>query len=406
MCGQGCQHHRIQRSDIMSGIDFGSSNQNFLADYASIKNGSYGRLMKAYYGSGLSASGNSVSSSTGSRSSNVLEKILEERRNPKVSEEVQEANASLAGDISVLKNSVSVLRNEETYTVTEDGKSVNDKVVSAMKDFVDQYNNTVTTAKKSTLSGKTSNVAAMMSSTAENADKLKEMGITINSNGTLQLNEGKLKAADVSKVQELFSDQDIMSYGSVVMSRLQFAESAADATTSADKSTDDSDEKTNTPGSAAAALKADSELLASNELFNKIRDKDGKYTYDIDKIFAAAESFVGNYNDMLSAAKSSSNSGVLSNISNIQNKTMQNAAALKQFGISVDFGGSMKIDEDTFKKSDMSEVQNLFKNYGSSIANSASLVDFYMTTQANAASGYTAAGAYNVQGSARYADYV
>lgn len=392
-------------SSLFQNSSFGSGNQSFFADYASLKNGSYARLMKSYYGGGYSAAGNSVSRQKESRSSNVLDKILEERRNPKVSEETQKANESLTNDISNLKNSVSALRNEKTYTDTENGASAKDKVASAVKDYVNQYNDVVSAAKKSTLSGKTANVAAMMRSTAENADKLKEMGITINSNGTLQLNEGKLKATDVSKVQELFSSKDIMSYGSTVMSRLEFAGSAPGASTSASKTTDGSDNKTNTPGSAAAALKKDSELLASDQLFDKIRDKNGKYTYDVDKIFAAAKSFAGNYNDMLSAAKSSSNSGVLSNVSHIQEKTALYSAALKQFGISVDVNGKMQIDEDTFKKSDMSKVQNLFKDYGSSIASSASLVDYYMTTQANAASGYTATGAYNVQGSARYADY-
>lgn len=71
---------------------------------------------------------------------------------------------------------------------------------------------------------------------------------------------------------------------------------------------------------------------------------------------------------------------------------------LKQFGINVDAKGSMKIDEDTFKKADMSKVQEFFKDYGSSIATNASLVDYYMNTQAGVGSGYTAAGAYNVQG--------
>ena len=66
----------------------------------------------------------------------------------------------------------------------------------------------------------------------------------------------------------------------------------------------------------------------------------------------------------------------------------------------------MKIDEETFKKAYMSKVQKFFKDYGSSVATHASLVDFYMTTQANTSNGYTAAGAYNVQGSARYADYI
>ena len=97
---------------------------------------------------------------------------------------------------------------------------------------------------------------------------------------------------------------------------------------------------------------------------------------------------------------------MVANLSYIREKTARNEDALKQFGISVDQKGRMKIDEDTFKKSDMSEVQKFFKDYGSSIASNASLVEYYMTTQANAASGYTAAGEYNVQGSSRYADMI
>ena len=135
-----------------------------------------------------------------------------------------------------------------------------------------------------------------------------------------------------------------------------------------------------------------------------MKDKDGNETdeYDIKKIFATAKSFVSNYNKMFDAAESSSNSGVVANLSYIREKTARNEDALKALGISVDGKGRMKIDEDTFKKADMSKVQEFFKDYGSSIATNASLVDYYMTTQANAANSYTAGGAYNVQGSSRY----
>lgn len=378
---------------------FSSGSGNFFADYASIKNGSYAKLMKSYYGK-VYGSSTSTAGGKKSSSSNVLDKILEERRNPKVSEEVQKANANLTSGISSLKSSVSVLQDEKTYTDTEKGQTAEEKVVSAMKAYVSQYNDVVSTAKHSTLSGKTSHVASVMRSTSQNADKLAEMGITINSNGTLRINEGKLKATDISKVQELFSNKNVTSYGSTVMSRLQFAGIAAGAKTSSSEKTN------NTAGSAAASLKADGELLASDKLFEKIKDKDGKETYDINKIFDTAKSFVSNYNSMLDSAKSSLNSGVSSNLLRIKEKTEQNSDALKQFGISVDRNGRMKIDEETFKKSDMSKVQKLFKDYGASIASSASLVDYYMTTQANAASGYTSAGTYNVQGSVRYEDFM
>ena len=370
----------------------GTGSTNFLSDYASIKSGSYGRLLKAYYGSGQNSSTSGTSSST----SNVLDKIREERRNPKVSEEVKEANSNLVAGIPNLKNSVSALQNNNIYTDTENGQSATAKVSSAMKNFVSQYNDVVNAAKKSTLTNKTAYVANMMKATAENADKLSEIGVTINTNGTLEFNENKLKSTEFSKVQELFSADNSMSYGSTVMSRLRFAGITSSV----------SEDKNNTAGTSAASLKTDSETLASDKLYEKVKDKDGNYKYDIDKIFSTAKSFVTNYNNMFDAAKSSTNSGVLANLSHIREKTAQNKDALEQFGISVDEKGKLKINEDTFKKSDMSEVQKFFKDYGSSIATNASLVDYYTTTKANSTNGYTAAGAYNVQGSTRFVDSI
>lgn len=378
----------------------GSSSSNWLADYATIKNGSYGKLMKAYYAEAKSSSSGTTSTGKKSNSSNVLDKILEEKRNPKVSKEAQKANAELTTGLSYLKNSVSTLQSDKTYTDTANGQSATDKVVSAMKAYVANYNDVVTAAKNSTLANKTAYVANVMSSSAANADKLAEIGITVNSNGTLELNEAKLKEAGVSKVQDMFSSKNIMSYGSTVASRLQFAGAAS--STAADSTT------SSTAASSAASLKADSKTLGSDTLYEKVKDKDGNETdkYDVDKIFATANSFVNNYNNMFTAAGSSTNSGVLANLAHIRETTAKNADALKQFGFSVDAKGKMKIDEDTFKKSDMSEVQKFFKDYGSSVATNASLVDYYMTTQASAANSYTADGTYDVQGGARYTDTV
>ncbi len=375
----------------------GMGNTSFFSDYASIRNGSYRRLLKAYYG------GNNQSSTTAGtrKTSNVLEQILEERKNPKVSEQTKEANSKLTSGIPTLTNAIKALQNDTTYTDSEDGKkSAQDKMVSALKTYVSEYNDVVNAAKKSTLSNKTSHIASMMKSTTENADKLKEIGISVNANGTLQFIEGQAKHADISKVQDLFSAKNSMSYGSTVMSRLQFA-GITSGTTSSTKNED-----TVSSVSSAASFLADSKSLASDALYAKIKDKNGKETYDIDKIFSTAKSFVNNYNGMFEAAKSSTNSGVASNLSYIKEKTEKNKEALAQFGISLDANNKMKIDEDTFKKSDMSDVQKFFKDYGSSVATNASLVDHYLTSMAKNANGYTSAGAYNIQGISQFNDFI
>lgn len=389
-------------SSLFSSLGSGAAgvgSSNFLTDYAAIKNGSYGKLMRSYYGTVKSSATSGAKSSSGY----VIDKILEEKKNPKVSKDVQEANANLTTGLSNLKNSVSTLQNSKTYTDTENGQSAADKVVSAMKTYVADYNNVVNAAKGSTLSNKTAYVANMMSGTAANADKLSEIGVSVNDNGTLTINEDKLKTADISKVQELFSPKDIMSYGSMIASRVQFA-----GTSSSTGAAAGSTETNSTPDSGAASLKEAGRALASDKLYEKVKDKDGNETdkYDVDNIFAMAKSFVNNYNGMFDKAESSSNSGVIANLSHIRETTARNANALKQFGISVDHKGRMQIDEDTFKKSDMSKVQGFFKDYGSSVATNASLVDYYMTTQANASNGYTAAGTYNVQGGSRFTDFM
>ena len=225
-----------------------------------------------------------------------------------------------------------------------------------MKAYVSDYNDVLKAARGSTLTNKTAYVANMMSSTAANADKLAEIGVMVNGDGTLTLSEEKLKATDISKVQEMFSADDIMSYGSVIASRLRFAGAGSSAA-----GTTGTTGTNNTTGSGAS-LKADSKALASDELYEKVKDKDGNETnqYNIDKIFATAKSFVNSYNKLFDTAESSSNSGVVSNLSYIREKTARNEDMLKQFGISVDQKGRMSIDEDTFKKSDMSEVQKFF----------------------------------------------
>ncbi len=105
---------------------------------------------------------------------------------------------------------------------------------------------------------------------------------------------------------------------------------------------------------------------------------------------------MSNYNKMFDNAESSSNSGVISNLAYIMERTKNNSKKLEEFGFSVDKKGRMKLDEDTFKKADMSKVQDFFKDYGSYIASNASRVDYYMNTNANAASGYTARASYNI----------
>ncbi len=381
-----------------------SGNSGWYLNWAVIRSGSYGRMAKSYY-SGLYGSDTAVSerrTSAGTGREDVLDKILREKKYPTVSKETQEANARLTSGISGLASSVSVLQSEKTYQDTKGKTDAADKVVSAVKDYVSGYNDVVRAAKGSTLTNKTAHVAGMMKATRENKDKLAELGITLNGNGTLQLNEDKLKAADISKVQELFSKDNVMSYGSTVKSRLGFAgiSSGTAAGTHKEKHERDRVAKAGTKN-----LMEDIEKFTADDAFLKpYSKKDVRKAFreiDIADIYATTKSFVNHYNSLIDAAKGSVNSGVTSNLAALMEKTEQNKDSLKQFGIDVDENGNMTLDEDRLRKGQAHSsisIERFFKNYASSISKNVSLIDYYMKTQADAASGYTATGAYNVQG--------
>ena len=391
---------------------YGSNNSStnlysLFSERNAIKNGTYKKLLKSYYSSLEENSGSKTSVSKRRGQNNIIDKLLKEKMYPTVSKETQEANTNLTNGISSLKSSISTLQSEKTFEDTENGKTASEKVVSAMKSYVTNYNNVVTASKSSTLSNKTAYVANMMSTTSKFEKELGEIGVMLKSDGTLQLDETKLKDADLSKVQKLFSTENIQSYGSTIASRVKFAGGGTNTTTGTNSSTDSTDSTTKKPtSSSAAALKTDGETLASSELFAKIKDEDGNETYDVKKILSTAKSFVNNYNTMFDKAESSSNSGVLSNLSYIRNRTANNTKALKEFGISVDKKGRLSLDEDTFKKADMSKAQDFFKDYGSYVASNASRVDYYMNTKANAASGYTSKASYNIPPVSDYNSFI
>lgn len=395
---------------------YGSNNSStnlysLFSERNAIKNGTYKKLLKSYYSSLEENSGSTTSTSKRRGSNNIIDTLLREKMYPTVSKETEKANSDLTSGISSLKSSVSTLQSEKTYEDTENGSTAAEKVVSAMKSYVTNYNNVVTASKSSTLSNKTAYVANMMSTTSKFEKELGEIGVMLKNDGTLQLDETKLKGTDLAKVQKLFSTDNIQSYGSTIASRIKFAggstSTSTNTTTNTNNNTTSTDTK-NPTNTGAAALKKDGEALASSELYAKVKDTDGNETdeYDVKKILSTAKSFVNNYNAMFDKAESSSNSGVLSNLSYIREKTANNTKALKEFGFSVDKKGRLSLDEDTFKKADMSKVHDFFKSYGSYVASNASRVDYYMNTNANATSGYTSKASYNIPPISDYNSFI
>jgi len=159
--------------------------------------------------------------------------------------------------------------------------------------------------------------------------------------------------------------------------------------------------------SAAALLAGGKKSVFATE---KTKDKSGNeydsYKYDTDKIYKAVKGFVDSYNSMIDNTVSTNTSNIATATAGMINMTDENKGLLASIGISVSATDyKMTLDEDDFKKADMSTVKALFNStgsYGYQVSAKASMVNYYAQNEITKASNYSGSGNYsfyNVNGS-------
>lgn len=165
----------------------GISSSNFLADYASIKNGSYGKLMKAYY------------------SGNANDWVSSQKQGISSSEDDSKTLASVKSSTDALKESA-----DNLSSVAKSGDM--EKTLEAVKSYVTDYNSVVKATAGAESSSITSSANNMVNLTKINSKLLGKVGITVNSDNTLQLDEETFSKADASTVKSLFGGNGSMAY--------------------------------------------------------------------------------------------------------------------------------------------------------------------------------------------------
>jgi hypothetical protein len=178
--------------------------------------------------------------------------------------------------------------------------------------------------------------------------------------------------------------------------------SIASTSTSTSTSKDTAKTLTNIK-SSASSLKDTAKALyttGTDSVFNKktVKDADGNSTtdYDTDAIYKAVNSFVSDYNSLVTAAGKSNTSSIANTTAAMVNTTSNNAGMLSKIGISVNSKDyTLSIDEDAFKKADMSTVKSLFNGSGSyaySVAVKASMVNSYADIESSKSNTYSGSG--------------
>ena len=181
-----------------------STSANMLSDYFSIKNGSYSKLMKAYYSN---------------NTSDEVSKIASNNDTSKTTTKANSALTSAKNAANELKSATDALNSSALYekvtTTDNDGNTSTDynrdAIYSAVSDFVTSYNKMLDAGEKSNSSAINANVSSMEGMTNVNSGMLGKIGISVSSSGKLSVDEDAFKKADMNDVISMFNSRG--SYG-------------------------------------------------------------------------------------------------------------------------------------------------------------------------------------------------
>lgn len=182
---------------------------SLLGDYNSIKTGSYGKLMKAYY-----------TESAGEEVQSLAKDVIKKE---KVSKE-EKAVATAQTKVDALEDSVDKLYTSDKESVWKEGNK--DKIYSAVSSFVTGYNETLKSVADVDSKTVNNRGLTLIDNTEMYKDDLAKIGITINKDDTLTLDKEKFAATDAKQIEAVFNSRG--SYGHIQSSQIQLLKSAVD----------------------------------------------------------------------------------------------------------------------------------------------------------------------------------
>lgn len=160
-----------------------------------------------------------------------------------------------------------------------------------------------------------------------------------------------------------------------------------------DSDTSSSSSKTKA-GKDSASASAASSLNKSASALNNLNYNEE----NIDKIYDGVSAFVKDYNSMIKASSNSSVNSVNSQADTLNNYTYANYKMLVKAGITMNADRTLSLNEDTFKKADISTLKTLFKgtnSYADQVASKASKIYRYSNNGSSLANTYSSTGKYS-----------
>ena len=376
-----------------------------LADYASIKNGSYGKLLKSYY---------KETESQNSSSDNKNE-VNNDKNNSVDSYKKQEIT-ELQKSVDGLQDSANKLLQKGSASLFKSEYKEADKenLYKAVSDFVSDYNAMVEKGSVSSFSS-VANMSRRMEKTAgDHQNALEEIGISL-SKGKLTINKESFMNADMNQVKELFNENN--SFAEFVSERTDIIERAVDNVAQKNNIDIEAIKKEISTGNTSNQTQNSTDSVQKQEMTNmqKYADKLGnaanallktdvtslfkaEYTEeDKDALYKAVSDFVSDFNTVLENGKASTANAIVNMAGRMKATANDHKEMLSGIGIFVE-EKKLTMDKDVFMNADMEQVRKLFNetnSFGYFVAQKAESIEFAANNEANRNNLYTKEGTYN-----------
>lgn len=206
----------LNNNSNRSGFNNGNNifNAIDLGEYYSIKSGNYGKLLKAYYTETDSKRVDSADDTDNKK--DILKKDTEVEKLTEVKESASVLDTS--AEKLITRGTDSLFREKEITVKDENGNDMTvmgydtDAIHKAVKDFATNYNSFIKSmedADSAKLNRELDNMTAVVSAYTQ---ALKDVGIQVNKDNTLSIDENVLKAASVANVKKLFNGNASFAY--------------------------------------------------------------------------------------------------------------------------------------------------------------------------------------------------
>lgn len=360
-----------------------------LSDYASIKNGSYGKLMKAYYG--LDGT--------------------EDTKNSNSKNDTDDTDVTLADikrSTADLKDSAADLyASKSLFAKNADAEYDMEAIYEKVNAFIEDYNSVIESVGSAETNSIAKAGANMVNATTNSIDMLAKLGISVSaSDFTLSIDKEDFMEANIADIKSMFSGVGSFAYQVGAKASRIYNMVADKVTTVGSYSSSKTDTSSSTSKDTASTIaqikdKAEDFVSTGTDLYKNrdLFDKDLEGNYDTDEIVEEISAFIKDYNDLIISAENTKSSGISNAIKSMESITDAYAKDLKELGITIDEeDGTLKFDEDTFLNADMKDAKSLFIGTGSYAYQAtvkAAMVAAQAETEAGKSNTYTDSATYS-----------